>query len=280
MVEPSGPSASDAGAGPPCDSLQQDLLLYLYEDLPPARHSEIRVHLGTCGRCREELESFRATLGAVDAAGLFREATVEDPGSWAALERRIRLSEGNARRGLPPAARFLLRAAAIVAVAALAFIAGRRWDTLEPQLAGVLPGALRPVEALPPPHVGRMESQSALQVFSRRTNDYLDRSKLVLLEFANTEEALDSPALRQASRNLAQESRVARRVAGEVADRRLEDLVTELGRILLEISRLSGPKDMATINRIRADLDASGLLDRLEIMSAGAPHVPQGRRRV
>jgi len=280
MVESSGPSAPGPGANPPCDALQEDLLLYLYDDLPPARRAEIVAHLEACDRCRQELESFRETLSAVDASGLLDAATHDAPGSWTALESRLELLADRPRRRLPVATRFLLRAAAIVLVAALAFIAGRRWDTLEPRLAGLFPGGLRPVEALAPPDRGRMEDQSALQVFSRRTNDYLDRSKLVLLEFANTEEALDSPALRQASRNLAQESKAAQRVAGEGADRRLEELVTELGHILLEISRLSGPRDTATINRIRADLDASGLLDRLEIMSAGAPHIAQGRRRV
>jgi len=280
MDESLGSSDEVAGTSSPCMSMQEDLLLYFYDDLEPARRAEVEGHLRGCGRCREELDSFRATLTAVDESGLRIAATVDRPGDWDALERRLRLSGGVLGHRLAAPARTLLRAAAIIAIAALSFAAGRQWDTVGTTVAGLIPETLRPVPTLSTPGVEHPDGLSPLQEFSRKTNDYLDRSRLVLLEFANAEQALDSPVLRQASRSLAKENTLARRVAGEVADQRLEDLVTELGNIMIEISHLSGPGDTTTMNRIRTYLDTSGLLDRLEIISAGDQRFAQRRPRV
>ena len=262
-----------------CRGRQQDLILDLYEELSAPDRRELEAHVGQCVRCRDELSGFRLTFRAIDEAGLRETATIARPGDWTALERKLLAEQSRWHARISPAP-LLVKAAAVILVAGASFVAGRQWETIETTLmpAQGITGST-PGEAPTEGDLEAMDTAERFQAFSERTNGYLDRSRLVLLEFANAEPASAPPELRAASRSLLREYRVARQVADQMADQRLEGLLVELENVLREIARLTDQGDMQTIDRIRARLDESGLIEQLEILSILPNRLAQRRPR-
>ncbi|HET9480787.1 MAG TPA: hypothetical protein VFP98_03450, partial [Candidatus Polarisedimenticolia bacterium] len=116
--------------------------------------------------------------------------------------------------------------------------------------------------------------------FSEQTNDYLLRSHLVLLEVANADSVPASPGLKQASIGLLRDTKLARQVAGELDDERLQTLVAEIESVMREIASLSGSDDSESIDRVRAYLNNSGVLDQLEVMRMAPARLAEDRSRV
>jgi len=262
-----------------CAFTRQDLLPYLYEDLPAGRRESLDGHLATCARCRAELASFRETLGAVSDARLPERVAAAMPADWPAVWASLRdriLSEAAAPvagRGISP----LLKAAAVLLVAGASFAVGRQWDTLT-SLGGPVPVQPMTGRTVAPDASQTPEDAAArLQLFSEQTHGYLNRSRLVLMEFANARETGDSRLVREASNNLLRETKAARRVAGQISDPRIEDLLAQVETLLGEIARLSDSGDATTVNRIKNEVHESGVLDQLELLSFPAPRVAQER---
>lgn len=268
-----------------CASKERDLVLYLYDELPAGSRHEIDRHLADCPRCTAVLASFRATLADVDRAlprgeaapGL--SAAPDAPHEWMALRRRLIDS------GRPPASRpvpgWMLKAAAVILVAGGSFMIGRQWEELP-----LLPGPGGSLSSRGPagddaqgPRIGApADVAERLRTFSEQTNGYLNRSRLVLLEFANAAAEADAHALKDASRTLLRETRSARVVAGRLADPRIEDLLGQVEGLLREISRLSDSGDATTVERIRSEVNNSGILVRLDLMT-GTHDQPGERSR-
>src|SRR5262245_40105283 len=116
---------------PGCSMPQQDLVLYLYGELPPARRAAVEDHIGGCSACRTDLASLGETMAAIEK---IRPARLDEMGSevdwdreWERLERRIRsigsVSSRGAARFAPP---MLLKAAAVLLVAGASFAIGHQ----------------------------------------------------------------------------------------------------------------------------------------------------------
>ena len=264
-----------------CSEVDQDLLPFLYEDLPGTRKDNIQGHLAGCARCRAEVASYRETLGAVDQARLLEAAARSMPGDWDAHWHALRWRIENetvvrARRGFIMAP--MLKAAAVVLVAGASFMVGRQWESIlslgENGLttASASRGAGTAEEPFVP-----ADAEARLRLFSEHTHGYLNRSRLVLLEFANTPGAGGSRTLAAASTNLLRETKSARRVAGQLRDPRIEELLGQVETLLKEIARLSEQEDSTTINRIRSEVNDSGVLDQLELLSFVPARVAQER---
>ena len=116
-----------------------------------------------------------------------------------------------------------------------------------------------------------------MQYFSQLTHGYLNRSRFVLLELTNGHDAADTAGLRAASITLVGETRAAKRVAGQLADPRIKDLLIQVEGILTELSQLSGKGDLATLDRIRTEVNNSGVLTQLELLSTGPARLAQER---
>jgi len=225
-----------------CSYLEQDLVLYLYDELPSSRRAAVDDHLSGCDRCRSEVGVYRQTLGAVDRARIPQVAASAAPPDWEAEWRALERSLGSARSG-PSWSGFLssplLKAAVVLLVAGVSFTAGRQWDSgLSPLLLSRLSNGI----GVPGPAADSLivpqDSVTRMRLFSEQTHGYLDRSRMVLLEFANGREAATSSALREASSNLLRETKAARRVAGQMADPRIEGLLAQVEGILGQISQL------------------------------------------
>jgi len=261
-------------------SESEQLLLYLYDELAPDQRAPVEAHLRECEACRLELASLRETLATVDSAGLAEMATFDAPGEWHEIRERLAKP---ALRLLPaptPVLSLLAKAAAILVLAGVSFVVGRNWEDLALGL-GLVPSPEAASSAVGEGQVSPPATRAeGMALFTERTHGYLNRSRMVLLEFANAQEAPDSVFLRQASRTLLEENSYARLVAGEIEDQRLEELLDDLGRILREISTLTQPGDTRAVDRIRTYLNNSGLLDQLEILSTPVGRIASRRSRV
>jgi hypothetical protein len=255
----------------PCGTSEIELLVGLYGELEGPSQRSLEEHARACAACAAWMAAGRDTFDLLRASGLREMATDESPGSWPDL--RAALAAGS-RKATPvfPWWR-LAQAAAVLLLAGASFTVGRLWDQAAgmfsgPDAAAALPGAAGATG---------LDSDGRLLLFSQRTNDYLDRSRMVLLELANGDFGAEGLSLSEASRRLLQENPAARPVAREIADRRLQDLVEELEVLLGQISRLP-QTESGHVERIRTYLNNSGLLEQLELMGA-APRLASDRRR-
>ena len=267
---------------PTCSSMDQDLVLYLYSELPFLRREALEEHLAACARCRAESASFRETLTAVSAARLSEAASRAVPADWTdqweSIRARIESEPApGARRGFMASP--MLKAAAVILVSGVSFVAGHQWNSLlSSSLMKVTPWSSAPPGPAMLDGVAIPEDAAArLQLFSKHTHGYLNRTRLVLLEFANAHEAGGSRSLREASNNLLRETKSARKIAGQLSDARIEELLAQVEGILSEISRLSDPGDSTTVKRIKTEVHDSGVLDQLELLSFVPTHLAQER---
>lgn len=253
----------------PCGRSEIELLVGLYGELEGPSQRSLDEHARSCAACAAWMAAGRDTLDLLRGSGLREMATDEAPGSWPAL--RAALAAGSRPAPVLPWWR-LAQAAAVLLLAGASFTVGRLWD----QAAGIFTGSDGTAMPAAAGSTG-LDSEGRLLLFSQRTNDYLDRSRMVLLELANGDFGAEGLSLSEASRRLLQENPAARQVAREIADRRLQDLVGELEVLLGQISRLP-ETESGHVERIRTYLNNSGLLEQLELMGA-APRLASDRRR-
>ncbi len=251
---------------PGCGRQETEILLLLYGELDPMARRSLETHARGCPACAETMAGLGSTLDTVRQSRLGEMATLEAPGSWPALRSALAASpRPRAERPWP----MLARAAAVLLVAGASFAVGRWWDG-RVFVGGSPAGEARGGSA------DNLDSASRVALFSQRTNDYLDRSRMVLLELANGDLGGERHSLSQASRVLLRENPTAREVAREIADRRLQQLVDELETILGQISTLQDA-GAGQADRIRTYVNNSGVLEQLEVLSA--PQLASSRRR-
>ena len=300
MTSMKGESMPDSASSDGCSSLHQDLILFVYDDLPAEQMGRLDTHLSTCKRCLDQVTSIRSTLGAIDRAGIPQALAESTPVDWAAEWRRLRARlEGfkaevggvvdigsmprraaDARQGSTrPVLSPLLKAAAVILLAGASFVIGRNWESLSPALGWADSDRQNDTRALPSDEgmVVPQDVEARMRYFSELTHGYLNRSRFVLLELANGHDAGDAAALREASITLLGETRAAKRVAGQLADPRIKDLMTRVEGILTELSQLSDKGDPATVDRIRTEVNNSGVLTQLELLSTGPARLAQER---
>jgi hypothetical protein len=267
-----------------CQELGEVLVLSLYEELPPAERASLEAHLDTCDACRADLRASRSAIETVDSARLDAMATFRLP-TWDELEDEMITS-------LPPvmaparahAFSVFAKAASIVLLAAAAFLAGRQWDGI----AGAVVTAGGPARLAQPTHpldgagspVASLPSEASpgerMRAFTEQTHGYFQRGRLVLLEFANTDQisGFADGTMRTASRTLLRDSAAARRVAGQIRDERIQDLVVALEEILTRIAA----NDSDPAERARLRVDVEDVLGRLEL-TAPPERLAQERSR-
>jgi len=252
-----------------CQELGEDLVLHLYDELSEAERTALDSHLAVCNDCREELRSSRDALQTIDGARINQMATFRLP-SWDDLEDELAYSLAPLPLAATPR-RFggmstMAKAASILLLAGGAFIAGLQWNSIAAAIVQTAstsrmaqpPHPLDGTGAAPLPAVA--SAGDRMRAFAEQTHGYFQRSRLVLLEFANSDQISDG-TMSAASRNLLRETASARRVAGQIHDERIQDLVVTLEEILTRIA--SNDTDAAERARLRSDVE--DLLGRLEL---------------
>ena len=240
-----------------CRRTRKALLEYTLDDLEDTTRLDVESHLDGCPPCRQQAVALRRLWRAVPepqpAALIPPDAFWER--SWSRILERLDSREAEVPGAVPAPRRVVLaRWAAVAAGLVLAFVLGLLWPSLR-EAALALAGA----DPEPVNHFAGLDS------FQRASGDYLQRSRLLLLELQQTGAAgssLDDPWLAEHSRALLGEASrhapIARRIHNRHIERLLADLEGLLRRLLDTSSR--GGVDPGL------EAEMSLLLFRLEMM--------------
>jgi len=236
--------------------------------LDPAIGSSLERHLADCPAC---LALFRETKETIM---LTERRFKPDPGQefwdgyWDRLQARM-AAETEAVKTLPgsdirPVRRRLsfLRLLAIPSAAAALLV------------AGILIGRFG-TRSTPAPR----ENVSALKAsdLDIRANQYLDRSKRILLALVNygpetgDSFGLDLPGQKKASRSLVQSAAVLRSDLSKAKERRLENLVGALQTILMQIANLESENDLDAVRIVRAGMEGRDILFQINMAEMRGP---------
>ena len=260
-----------------CRAFRKRIPEALFGEMAGHRRDQFDRHRTECAACAAE---YAEALRALHLAG---RRSRHDPGQafwdgyWDRLQARMAEDERLEASGPAPAApaapsrpkavfpRWLAMPAAAAAIL----------------IAGILVGryAFKPGSETVPVSGGAASSviPAARADLGARTSRYLDRSKRILLAIVNyhpeTQDSygLDLPGQRSASRELVSEAAVLKTDLGRAKDRRLEKLVGDLEKILLQIANLESDDDLAAVNIIKAGAESRDILFEINLAELRGP---------
>ncbi|MSV27585.1 MAG: hypothetical protein EXQ52_02410 [Bryobacterales bacterium] len=226
---------------------EEQLVLHYYGE--SGAPGGIGAHLATCEDCRRAYKRFESALNAVAEEAVPERGNEYGGEVWRSLVPR--LPERRARTW------FFLRAwkwapalAAMTAMLAVAFFAGRMsMERRGPSAAAQASPAVRE------------------RVLLLAVGDHLDRSQLMLMEIANTRggRAVDMSAGRAAAEDLLDANRLYRQTAASADDGAVTSLLDDLERVLLEIAHSPEALPRSDFERLRARLEAEGILFKVRV---------------
>jgi hypothetical protein len=117
-----------------------------------------------------------------------------------------------------------------------------------------------------------------------RTQDYVQRSQLVLLAIVNFDResedpyTLDLPYKQQLSRELVREADWLKQGLAESRQRRLQELVADLEAVLLQIANLEGAGDLDAIELVQTGVQGRGLFLKMHLAEVNRPWENLGTR--
>jgi hypothetical protein len=206
----------------------------LYEELNSRQQKIFEDHLSSCETCSAEYQQLSWTLKVMDR----RETPVEQPGYW--QKYWARLSER-----LPEKTPTLLRG----------------------------PGPGVPVQAT-------VFDPSLIAEFNELASSYLERTKMVLMGLNNFDPRMDDPAALNVSRHrdLSQElllqGRMLRNHQVTAADPRMQILIDEIERVLLQVANSSGEDPMWTVRMAQEGIDKNSILLRITLVEIEQTEMP------
>jgi hypothetical protein len=110
-----------------------------------------------------------------------------------------------------------------------------------------------------------------------RTNQYLDRSKRILLALVNygpetgDSFGLDLPGQKKASRSLIQAAAALKSDLSRAKERRLENLIGSLQTILMQIANLESENDLDAVRIVRAGLEGRDIMFQINLAKMRGP---------
>lgn len=216
---------------------EDDLVLLFYGDADPGDERRLAAHVETCATCQPVWQEIKASLGAVDAAGVPEPPADFERVMWAKVQREIGTMPVPVRWWAP---QYWLSAASLAAVV-LAVTAGTlMWNT---------------TNATHDTNTTSTSSQPERALLVAM-DEHLERSELLLVELMNAD--LSQPDGAEAVRlgfelaaadDLLLSSRLYRQTAAHTGNVELASMLEDLERVLVEIAR--GPMELK-----RGDLDA------------------------
>jgi hypothetical protein len=253
-----------------CKKYQDMIVDSLYGELPSEEKPILDQHLEQCALCRQEFEEMTGTIRTMSqrvrpesAAGFFE-------GYWDRLakrmdeERVVRAAKNKRWEFLIPRTvghipRWAYQAVASILLVVVGIFLGRMFFA---------PGQVMDQ----PVTITQAASQPGSQIdVSQRAFNYIQRSKLIVLAISNfdTENhdpyTLDLPYQQQVSRELVQE---ASWLKGELSgrhQRRLQELISDLEVILLQIANLEDDSDLSAIELVQDGVKSRGVLFKIHL---------------
>lgn len=238
---------------------QQLVALYCGE----ARRAEVlEDHLRACASCRENFESLQHTLAALKSAPVPERGADYGAQVWYAIAQRLDAPHKSDQR-VRSSWFGLRRLAAIGALAAaigVAFFAGRYWP--------------RP----PVPRSAANPAQIRQGVLLLAVSDHLDHAQMLLMEFVNAEQSRGGPGPSSGTVNIANEqqraqemlasNRLYQQTAEQSGDVELENILSALDPVLLEIAH--SPEQMSSqhFQEIQQRIRNAGILFKVRVVSS------------
>lgn len=248
----------------------------LYGELDAKTKAALERHFAGCPECARAYEGMAGAVRRMEA----RPAPDRSPdywdGYWDRLESRMAreaAAEAAPRRPRPRLA-WAYGAAGAVVLVGLGILLGR--TVFRP--AGAPPSMVRTVTSGTVP-VGPPATGTLTPALDVRASRYLRRSRTLLLAVLNTDTRGDDPLRlslplqKKTSESLLQEASALKKELGR-SDRRLEQLVSDLEMVLLQIANLKPDTDVAAIEIIKAGVESRDLLFKINLREA---HRPEGK---
>jgi hypothetical protein len=251
-----------------CKQCREFFVNALYDELSPEEKQHFTAHLQECSDCTAEYQKLSAALKLMDQ----REREQPQPEFWETfwdkLAGRIE-KEGDAAAApkkkpniweLPNffAPQWAYRLSAAAAILLIGIFIGKFLLNPTPQ---------------PPVPVAGSERQGIQQTaLETRTQNYLDRSKVLLLGISNLDSQLiesntvDFSRYQRISRGLVQEAGYLKTALHEEPrQRRLRKLVNDLEVILLQIANLEAENDISGIEMVQSGIDRQGIMLKINL---------------
>lgn len=253
-----------------CKKCRSLLLEAFYKELNPEQSRFFEDHIQNCPRCKSRFDEMSSTLQFMS------KRIRPEPGKsfWDSYEERLahRIEkEERVQLEGEPKPRKLVRA----------FYLAPRWAYQTAAAVILIVAGIFIGRMIFQPSVSQMQQasqqtplisqqQPEIQLTSR-AHSYIQRSKLILLALVNfdpaTEDpyALDLPNQQQISRQLVQEAGLLKRDLAASDQKRLQDLITNLEVILLQIANLESENDFETIELLKDGVDRKGVLMEINL---------------
>lgn len=246
----------------------------LYDEAKSEDKAFLENHIARCPACAAEYKAMAETLRTLDTR------VRPDPGLdfwdgyWDRIACRMEREQLDVRRPRPWrkrlswigsfAPRWAFQAAAAVVLIAIGIIIGRSVYSLRPA----------------PPDVARQTAQapsvqSAADDPVLRAQNYIDKSKLLLLALVNhdpaTEDpyALNLPFQKQVSQELVAQAGDLKSELKDPRQRRLRELVADLETILIQIANLESENDLEAVEIVKQGVESRGLLLKINLNEMG-----------
>lgn len=253
-----------------CKKCRPLFLEYFYGELEAPKKKIFEDHMEVCKNCRSEFEDMKAVLQFTG-----KRIRPEPPEEfWESyegkLERKIELEEASltdrepiwAKLGkrLNSVPKWAYQAAAAAMILIIGVFLGR--GLFSPAPSGTQHASLQSELAAP------QQPETALV---SRSQDYIARSKLILLALVNFDPAvedpyaLDLPYQKQISRELVAEAGLLKSELAESDQERLEALVASLEMILIQIANLETESDFEAIELVKDGIDKQGILMEINL---------------
>ncbi|MGD8536047.1 MAG: hypothetical protein PVF66_09385 [Candidatus Aminicenantes bacterium] len=253
-----------------CKKCQSLLLEALYKEMNAEQKHFFKEHLLVCEKCKSKFEEMKSTLQFMN------KRVRPEPGKafWDSYEEKLvqRIEKEEIlqpereswqkrfARAFTFAPKWAYQTAAALVLIVVGVFIGRMVfmpSTPEIQQASQQPGIVSP-------------KQPGTELI-HRTQNYIERSKLILLALVNFDPAiedpyaLDLPFQQQVSRELVQEASYLKRELAESDQKRLENLIVDLERVLLQIANLESENDFEAIDLIKEGTNSRGILMQINL---------------
>lgn len=268
-----------------CKKYRPLFLESFYGELEAPKKKIFEDHMKTCRKCRAQFEDMKAVL-QYTGKRIRPEPPQEFWDSYEEkLERRIEAEEASLeeresfreklgkRLNLMP--KWTYQAAAAVTLIIIGVFIGR--GLFSPSPSGSQHASLPSAMDAP---------QQPETTLVSRSQDYIERSKLILLALVNFDPAvedpyaLDLPYQKQISRELVTEAGFLKNELADSDQERLEALIANLEMILLQIANLETESDFEAIELVKEGIDRQGILMQINLsdlrfsMKKGARSAP------
>ena len=249
----------------------------LYEEWSDAPRQEFEDHLASCSDCRSGLDDLRSVARTMQRRERPQLSKVEWTIFWNELA--ARMNEGDQRKSILSAftnivARFfrlqpvLSYGAAVVSILVIGIVLGKLAFTGPNLDLGKLTEHL---------------SNAEKSILDERAQNYLQRSKILLLGIVNGSEVTPSSAQitkqQEVSRVLVSEAGPLKSELTEADQQRMKKLVGDLEVILLQIANLETAKDYPALEIVKQGVEQNGLLLKINLEQMQAQKAPPAAQK-